>query len=925
MKPKLPSPPRALVLASLFATFALASISCFSTTLATVADPISDLSLEIPASKFVLKNGLTVIIHEDHSAPLVAVQIWYHVGSKDEPKGRSGFAHLFEHLMFNGSEHFNDEFFKATRKLGATEQNGTTSEDRTSYFQTVPKDALDSILWLESDRMGHLVGAISQAKLDEQRAVVKNEKRQRDNAPYAKSDELINRAMTPIGHPYDHPIIGSMEDLDAASLEDVKEWFRAYYGPSNAVLVLAGDITTQEARSKVEEYFGELAPGAPVAHLQSWVAKRSGTVSEMAYDRVAQPQLIRTWNVSEYAAADTDYLQMLGQVLAGDRNSRLYKRLVIEEQLATNVRAEVNNREIGGRFTVAAMVKPGGDVKRVERVVDEVLKSLIVNGPTAAEVSRVRIGMLAGFARSLDSISEKAGVLAESQTYLGSPDAWLASHSRVRTATPSDLQRVARAWLSDGDYVLAMLPFGDFSAGAQLADRSSMPLPQSVAAAHFPTVERATLPNGLKLAVARRSGIPAVRMTMLFESGTQKDFAAIPAGTGALTMSLLDEGTNSQTGEEIVEALGLLGATLAAGGGGETSSVSMSALKPLLRDSIEIFADVVLHPAFADADIARLKAQFVANIKSSKSDPNSTARRVASMLLFGSGSAYGRLTTEASLTSIRREDIAGFHARWVHPNNATLVVVGDIGLAEIRPLVEAAFAEWRGGVVPETTAPISQGPSKAVIYLIDKPETPQTVIRALLVAPPRTEGSDMAREALNTVIGGSFTSRLNMKLREEKGWAYGASSGIAGGRGSQTFMASASVQADKSAESMAEIAALLSGLSAGHGVDAKELASAQEEMSLGLSGAWATAEGISQYLIDQDVSRLPDDYYAGYPGKVERITLDAVHAETSTLFGQRPLTWVVVGDRAKIESKIRALGLGELRVVDADGNPVGKQ
>jgi zinc protease len=824
--------------------------------------------------------------------------------------------------MFNGSENFNDDYFKATQKIGATEQNGTTSDDRTNYYQTVPVGALDSMLWLESDRMGHLLGAIDQAKLDEQRAVVKNEKRQRDNQPYAKADDLIMRATMPVGHPYDHSTIGSMADLDAASLDDVKEWFRTYYGPSNAVLTLSGDITPIEAKAKVEKYFGDIAPGEPVDHPQTWVVRNQGTVREVARDRVAQPRLYRVWNTSNYSSPDTDYLQMLAEVLAGDKNSRLYKRLVIDDKLATSVNAGVNNREIAGQFIITAMVNPGGDVGRVEKIVDEELKKLLETGPTAEEMSRVRTGILASFARSLESIAAKASTLAESQTFLGSPDSWQTSYERLKLASPADLQGVGKRWLSDGDYVLSILPFGDLAAATTPgADRSAMPMPQAVALAHFPKVERTSLTNGLKLIVARRPGVPVVNMTMLWESGTPKDFARIDAGTGALAMDLMDEGTSTRTGEQLVTALGALGATLSTGGGGETSTASLSALKPTLKPALAVYADVVLHPSFLKADLDRLKAQAVAGIQAAKHEPNAALRRVAPKLLFGSDNAYGRIVTEATVTAITREDVVAFHTRWVHPNNATLVIVGDTSLAEIRPLIEATFGAWKKQAIPDTIVPLSPGPSQSMVYLLDKPGTPQTVIRAALVAPPRSTGDDVARQAFNKALGGSFTSRLNMKLREEKGWAYGAGSGIAGGRGSQMFVASASVQSDKTAESMQEIAQILREVVSARPIAAQELSTAQAEMSLGLSSAWATSEGIAQYLIDQEVYRLPDDYYARYPANVTAISLDTVHTEVDRLMGKRPLTWLVAGDRAKIEGKIRALGLGDIRVIDADGNP----
>ena len=387
-------------------------------------------------------------------------------------------------------------------------------------------------------------------------------------------------------------------------------------------------------------------------------------------------------------------------------------------------------------------------------------------------------------------------------------------------------------------------------------------------------------------------------------------------------MNLLDEGTKTRTGEQLVEALGALGATLGTGGGGETSSVSLSALKPALRQSLALYADVVMNPAFAQKDVDRLKAQTIAGIAAQKQDPGAAAGRVLPKLVFGADSAYGRIATPASIQSIGRTEVSAFHDRWFHPNNATLIVAGDTSLAEIRPLVEAAFAGWKPAPVPEIIAPRVALADKPVIYLVDKPGAPQSVIQAALIAPPRSEGDEIARDALNTAFGGSFTSRLNMKLREEKGWAYGAHSRIGGGRGSRMFTAGASVQSDKTAESMTEMAALLSGVVADRKIEAKELADAKDNMSLGLSSDWSTSDGIASYLVDQSTNRLPDDYYARYPEAITAETLDAVNAAGGALVANRAITWVVVGDRAKIEDKIRALNLGELRVIDADGNPV---
>ena len=886
------------------------------------ASGIDASHLDIEAQTFRLGNGLTVVVHEDHAAPLVHVNLWYHVGSKNEPAGRSGFAHLFEHLMFNGSEHFNDDFFKATQRIGASSQNGTTSVDRTNYFQTVPKAALDTILWLESDRMGHLLGAIDQAKLDEQRAVVKNEKRQGDNKPYAIASGLIMRAMMPVGHPYAHSVIGSMEDLDAARLEDVRDWFRAYYGPSNAVLVLSGDITAVEAREKVQKYFGDIAPGTPVSQPTRWVVKKTGTVREVAHARVAQSRIYRVWNIADYASPDMESLQLLGQVLTDGRNSRLHKRLVVDEQLATGVDASISNRVLGGQFMVVADVKPGSDITRVEAVIAEELTRLLADGPTAAELARVRTATIASFIRSMESLSSKASLLAESQTYLGDASAWKAGLARYASATPLQVRDAGRAWLTDGDYVLHILPFGDLVASPEGADRTAMPMPKTVVQATFPTVERAMLGNGIELVVAHRSGVPLVEMIMVLDTGVPADFASVKPGTGSLAMGLLDEGTRHLNGEQLVEALANLGATLQSGGGGETSHISLSALKHRLGEAMALYADVILNPVFAQLDIDRLKGQMRADIASSRQDPGRVASRISSTLLFGADHPYGRLTSEADVDGLTRADVKAFHTRWFHPNNATLVVTGDTDLAGIRPLVEAAFAQWKPGTPETLLKPVSTGPARPMVYLIDKPGTPQTVIRASLVTPPRKDGNAVARLALNTVLGGSFTSRLNMKLREEKGWAYGAGSSIGGGRGSQVLTIRASVQADKTADAMAEIAKAVAGIAGEQPIDADELEAARDDMGLGLTGAWATRGGIANYLVDQRVGGLPDDYYATYAAKVADITLDAVQAEATALLADRPLTWVVVGDRLKIEAGIRALDLGEVRLVDAGGEPV---
>ncbi len=524
--------------------------------------PLPDV--DIPFTRFVLNNGLTVIVHEDHKAPIVAVNIWYHVGSKNEPARRSGFAHLFEHLMFNGSENFNNDFFKATELLGATDQNGTTNNDRTNYFQNVPTSALDSLLWLESDRMGHLVGAIDQARLDEQRGVVQNEKREGENQPYGRVWDLITAATYPSDHPYGHTVIGSMDDLEAASLDDVKAWFRDYYGAANATIVLAGDITPEEARAKVEQYFGDIPSGPPVTQPARMIARMEGAQREVMYDRVGQPRLYKVWNVPPGGEADTHYLGMLGQVLSSGRTSRLYKRLVFDDQVATSVSARVSEREIGSQFTVVITAKPGQDLANIERIVDEEMARLLRDGPTADELERARTAVGASYVRGLERIGGfggKSDRLAASQVFQGDPAAWRVGYERLLNATPANLTAAGREWLTDGSYALEVRPFPDFTVAATGADRTHMPTPGAAPQADFPNVEHFTLSNGLKVVLAPRTGVPTVSMNLIVEAGSAADPAG-KNGVAALTPAVMTNGTDSLTALEIGDRAQLLGASI---------------------------------------------------------------------------------------------------------------------------------------------------------------------------------------------------------------------------------------------------------------------------------------------------------------------------------------------------------------------------
>ncbi len=884
--------------------------------------------IDIPYKKFTLKNGLTLIVHEDHKAPIVAVNVWYHVGSKNEKEGKTGFAHLFEHLMFNGSEHFNTDYFKAVEKIGATDLNGTTNEDRTNYFQNVPTPALDLVLWLESDRMGHLLGAIDKAKLDEQRGVVQNEKRQGENEPYAISDELITKAVYPAGHPYSHTVIGSMDDLNAASLDDVKEWFKTYYGPSNAVVVVAGDVTPEVALQKVEKYFGDIPPGPPVAHFESWVARRTGSQRQTAQDRVPQPRVYKVWNIPQVGTADNAYLDLLSDVLVGDKASRLYKRLVYDDQTATTVSAFLDAREIGGLFQIEATGKAGEDLARIEKAVDEEVTKLLKDGPAQDELDRVRTQHLARFIRGAERIGGfggKSDILARSQVYGGSPDAYKKTLSWVTTATPADLQRAGREWLSDGVYTLTVTPFPKFAPAAQGADRSKAPEAGEPAPAHFTEFKQAKLSNGMKLIVAERHTVPVVNLTLMLDAGYAADQFAIP-GTAALALDMLDEGTTTKDALQISTELARLGANLTTGSTLDASFVNLSSLKSELDPSLRLYSEVVLSPSFRAGDFTRLQKLQIANIQREKTSPFSMALRVMPRLIYGSGHAYATpftgSGTEESVAKITRDDLVKFHQTWFKANNATMIVVGDTTLAEIQPKLESLFAPWKGGSVPKKNVATVKIADKPVVYMIDRPGALQTLIISGVIAPPKSAPEDIAIGTMNTVFGGAFVSRLNMNLREDKHWSYGAFSFLPSARGQRMFIAFAPVQTDKTKESVVEVARELKDITKDRVITAEEMANAKSRLALSLPGRWETANQVSAAIRDLVQYQLPIDYYDTYAGKVKALSLENTNDAAVEVIRPQNMTWVIVGDRAKIESGIRDLNLGEIRFVDADGNPV---
>ncbi len=889
----------------------------------------SSAKIDIPFDKFTLDNGLTVIVHEDRKAPIVAVSIWYHVGSKDEPEGKTGFAHLFEHLMFNGSENHDGEFFEPLEQVGATAMNGTTWFDRTNYFENVPTPALDMTLWLESDRMGHLLGAVTQEKLDEQRGVVQNEKRQGDSQPYGMVEYRYLEGVFPPGHPYRHSTIGSMADLDAASLDDVHQWFKDYYGAANTVLVLAGDINTEKARELAEKYFGDIPAGPPVKRMKAMVPERTIDSYEVMYDRVPHTRSYRYWAVPGRTEKENIQLNLAASVLGSGKNSRLYQALVYKNQLANTVSVSVEDHELASIFSIDVKLKEGTTLEEVNSIIDAELERFLSFGPTPDELARVKTQTNASLIRGLEQIggfSGKATALARGELYAGDPGFYGVSIDWMNETKALDIRDTSAKWLNKGRYQLDVLPYGDYQTAESQVDRSQgLPAVGTLPDLAFPEIQRAELKNGLKVVLAERHAVPVINISLQFDAGYAADSFGKP-GTADFTASMMDEGTSERSALEISLEAEKLGAVISTNTNLDMSSLSLSAMADKLTPSLELFSDVVRNPAFDQAEIDRLRPRWIAQINQEKSQPVQLALRNLPPLLYGSDHAYGiPLTgsgTEDSINSLTREDMQSFHAVWFRPSNGTLFVVGDTSMDKILPQLEKAFGNWPENrmAIPQKNLATVDLPDEARVFIIDKPDSPQSLILAGHVAPPTGAENNLDITSMNDILGGQFTARVNMNLREDKSWSYGAFTFMVNARGQRPWLAYAPVQTDKTMESLQELEKEFDQFLDTKPATQDELSKSVHNNVNSLPGQYETGNAVMGALLANQRFGRADDYVSTLKSQYEAIKLENVQGAAENVLHPDKLTWLIVGDRKEIEEKIRGMNLGKVSIMDVDGN-----
>ena len=920
-----------LLLAS--ASLVTASLQAAAPTAAPTASLPSLVSqVDIPHTMFKLKNGLTVIVHEDHKAPVVAVSTWYNVGSKDEPKGKTGFAHLFEHLMFNGSENLPGDYFTYLQQIGATDENGTTSNDRTNYFETVPTGALERTLFMESDRMGHLLGAVTQGVLDNQRGVVQNEKRQNDSRPGGLLQYSLMEGIFPATHPYHHTVIGSMADLDAASLADVKQWFRDKYGPNNAVLVIAGDVTEAQARPMVEKYFGPIARG-PVNHPAMATAPRLAAPKFVNLkDAVATTIITRNWPVPGILAPQLAALDIGGSVLGGLASSRLENALVRDEKIAVQVGAGYNAMQRAGIFTVQAVVKPGVDPVVVTKRLDEVMAKLIADGPTEDEVQRAVMREVAGRIRGLEQVGGlggKAVSLAEGQTFAGNSGFYKKNLANYAAVTPAKVHAAMQQWLTRPPLTIVLSPGQrDTYADAKVVAPAAKPKASNNAAAkpiriipplgklqqlQWPQISHTQLSNGVQVIYAQRAAAPLTQLSLAFDAGAASD-PVTKRGLAQMAMSLLEEGAAGMGSQLIAEAEERLGAEINAGNDTERSYVTLSALTANLAPSLDLVSDLVRRPTFAPAEIDRVRVQTLTGIDQLLKDPQRVGQRVLPGAVWGPNHPYGAPAggDPAAIKLLSRDDLAAWQQSWLRPDTLKIFVVSNLPLAAIKPQLEQRFGTWAAPAAPKgvKSFPVPPArPSSPRILLVDRPGAPQSTILAAQILPFDPRGDTSPLYIANQALGGNFLSRLNMDLRESKGWSYGVSGAQSILPNGVSYGISAPVQADRTGDALAALSADVTEYLTTKGATQEELernvASAINE----LPGQFETSSALMSGMMRNDLLGRPDDYYVRLAPRYRALTSAITDAAIRKVIDPKGFVWVVVGDAAKVRPQLEKLGM----------------
>jgi len=915
----------------------------------------SQSALRVPEIKYEtykLPNGLQVILHRDTRLPLIGVDLWYHVGPRNERAGLTGFAHLFEHMMFEGSQHVGEKaHFKYLESIGATGINGTTSFDRTNYFETVPSNQLEMAMWLESDRMGFLLDTLDRAKLTNQRDVVRNERRQGlENRPYGLVDEAVWHELFPADHPYYARVIGSHADVEAARLEDVRQFFKQYYAPNNATLSIAGNIDIAQTKALIDKYFGPIPQGPPVPRVDAKTPSITAEEKVTVTDTVQLPKVDIAWlTPPAFQPGDAD-ADLASFILGGSDSSRLYRKLVYQDQIAQSADCYNFSLALTSAMFCELMARPGVTPEQLQKAADGVIDEFAQNGPTSEEVARARAKHLTDTISGLQRLGGFGGVadmLNYYNQYTGDPGYLPKDIARYQAVDSASIKRAAQSYLGHNQRVIVYGVPGkkvvddvprspaDTDANVKVepeysadflksqAWRATPPSAGPAPALNLPQPLEFTLPNGLKVYLVESHELPVISAALLALGGSEADSPRKP-GVAGYTAALLTQGTTHRSSEQIANDTDLIGATLRQDASQDNAQVSIDSLSNVTEQALDLLSDVSLHPAFDADEVERLRKARLTKLIQDQDQPREIGMNVASRALYGAGSPYGYpvIGTEASVKSISREELFSFWQQHYFPGDSALVLSGDVTADAARRLAGKYFGAWNS-TGTASRPPAAPTPPARKVIIVDRPGAPQTAIFAAGPGVPRSTPDYAPLEVVNTILGGLFSSRINMNLREEHGYTYGARSFFEYQRGSGPFLAYSSVRTDVTAPAVQELFKELERIRTSPLTDA-ELKRSKEYIVLALPGRFETADGTTHEVSSIFTYDLPLDHLHAYPAKVNAVTPEQAAAIANKYFHPENMFLIAVGDKAKIQPGIENLHLGPIEEWTTSAEPVKK-
>lgn len=919
-----------------------------ATGLAAPPAPAQDAAMllpNIPVESYVLPNGLKVVLHRDPSVPRVTVCMAYHVGSKNESAGRTGFAHFFEHMMFRGTRNV-PNYDIPLQETGA-QSNAFTTEDMTVYFETVPSAYLERALFLEAERLAFLPSALDQAKFDTEREVVKNERRQSvDNVPYGLSEEAILAHVFPAGHPYSWSVIGSMKDLGAATIADLQRFFGEFYSPSNASLCLAGDFNPETARRVIAYYFGGISAGPQIRPVAAPTPPLRQPATLEAVDKVTQPRVYWAWPTVADDHPDAPALHLLASVLTEGEASRFYRALVEDARVVADVSASSDTKEVAGLFTLQATAAEGKTRPQVEDALGAAMKGVADRPATAAELLRAQAKFERQTFDRLTSPLGRATMLATDFVQKGRPDYYRADYARYARVTAADLARVARQYLAAPHFTLNIAPAqpGQEKTAAQPAGPlpsqvdntpsfarsiaagvtwSQIPGPEGSPAWIPPRYVKTTLSNGIELWTVPWRTLPVVEVAMLTPIGSGDDPAG-KSGLARLTATLLDNGTRDKTNAQLTEELDALGASLGTAASADNTTVGLTVLARNLRPALALVGQVLTAPRFDPKDFDLERNLQLDEIRKGPDSPRWIAQRAQQALLFGQDHPYGNPSQgfEETVKAITLDDVRQFQGR-LAANRTKLIVVGDVEPEALVKMLEETLGAWKAtGPEVKPRPPIVPKAEPGVIYLVDKPGAVQSIINVARPWVDRKDPRYFATKVGNHVVGDDFLSRLNANLREKNGYTYGAGSNFGYRRTGSIWAVNTSVRADVTAEALGEVLNELDGLVKERPLTLEEIATARDAEARSFPESFDDPSSISSMIAAMAEYELPANYLETFLLNLISVTDAQVRETILEVTSPNARRILIVGDRAAIEPKLVAARKGTVRVVDVNGKPV---